>query len=117
MAKSEEQRTRREPRKKKIFFFYDRIEPIVRRLNDEQLGKWFRSTFEYELYGGEIPTTGDPVIDVFIEMAAVDVNRGMEAFIATCERNKANRGAKNTQEEQDSPEAIRNCIRMMGKEY
>lgn len=99
-------RERREPRKTKVFFYYDRLAPVLSKLDDNHLGQWFRAVMEYELYGSNIPT-GDPVTDVFIDMAITDLDLALDAFQASCKRNKDNRNKGRSSEEEDSPEAQR----------
>ena len=79
----------REPRKKSFKLYYDGVESMLEMFSDEEVGALFRAISSYEMYG-EIPTFQDRAMQMTFNQFKSTLDRNMESFITTCERNRGN---------------------------
>ena len=79
----------RDTTKKSFQLFYDAVESMLENFSDEEVGMLFRAIASYEMYG-EIPAFEDRAMQMTFNQFRSALDRNMESFKATCERNKGN---------------------------
>ena len=80
----------KEPRKNAFKLYYDAVEALLNDFTDIEVGIIFRAVCNYELYG-DMPDFDDRSMRVVFNRFRGDLDRNMDRYIATCNRNKANR--------------------------
>lgn len=78
-VKTQDTRERRKPSKNGFLLFYDTCERTIKRLDDKQLGEWFRLILEYEMFG-ECEQPKDEIVDIFLDDAIASLDRNMEKW-------------------------------------
>lgn len=79
----------RQPKKKSFKLFYDTVESLLENFNDEEVGALFRAISSYEMYG-EVPVFSDRAMMMVFNQFKITLDRNMESFITTCDRNREN---------------------------
>ena len=79
-----------EVKRKESFLLYLSDETIIRRLTDQQAGKWIRYVFEYEQDGSEPSTETDQLIMMAFEVARIHLDADRRKYAEKCEQNSRN---------------------------
>lgn len=90
---------KKDPRKKMFYVYYDVAETYIDEFDDEQLGKWFRSIAEFELYGHEPKSESDKAVRLAVKHTINQLSRDFDKFIEKCETNKDNRNREKVKKE------------------